>query len=580
MPGIIGTLLTNGSESVQTLGRARALLRHYDWYVDDELYADENLLCSKTHLGIAETLPAPARQDKLLLWIDGEFYNQNEVVKALKIKAVNASDLLLSAYRDGILARVLARLDGNFTSVLYDEAAGQLHFITDRFGLRPLYLWQEGDRFAWSSEQKGFLGFSAFSPKISSLAVRAFLDIGYLPGNLSWFEGVTLLDASTILTVRLQNRQVTKTRYWSWSDIRTQKIGLEDAAREYANLVRKAVDRCMSDAEKMSISLSGGMDSRSILASMPNLSKVNAFTFGTARCWDIQFSKRVCAVKKTPHQFFLLNNDNWLEGKTAAIWQSDGMVGMTHLHASPFLQSIAQAGKVSLSGGTGALGFKGYIASKYPHQRLTAALARKVYGPYADLIAVEDSFYDAPFADPVFFDSHVRKFTLNGAAYWSALATQRYPLMSNELMEFCFSLPEKYRRLSRLDRKAMLVAYPEYFAEIPWQFTGLPPGRSLLTTFFLQFKIRKIQYALGLLPQYPIGNYADWLREKPAIDFIATILKPKDSVYPDFVDMDFWKTFYLPHLHEKRNRTEKIGRAVTLECWLRGIFGKTPLPHA
>jgi len=72
-----------------------------------------------------------------------------------KYSSKTFSELLIDAYDNKQLEMVLSKIDGCFTAILYDKS--DLILISDRYGMKPLYLWNNQGNFAWVSEVKALL---------------------------------------------------------------------------------------------------------------------------------------------------------------------------------------------------------------------------------------------------------------------------------------------------------------------------------------------------------------------------------------------------------------------------------------
>ena len=53
----------------------------------------------------------------------------------------------------------------------------------------------------------------------------------------------------------------------------------------------------------------------------------------------------------------------------------------------------------------------------------------------------------------------------------------RKPFVANDIVEFVYSLPDRYRYRGRLYQTMLLGAFPEYYRHIPWANIGIPIGR-------------------------------------------------------------------------------------------------------
>lgn len=582
MPGIIGINKSVHNLNSVHLRAARDLLVYKDWYKKDTLFEDNQILCTRTHLGINGDLQSPTIVENIHCWVEGSFYNIAEIQQHFSLSANGSANILIEAFQKKILDQVLGKIDGYFTAVIYEKSKSRLFLITDRLGLKPLYCWDDGKNLAWSSELKGFLAFPPFQPNIQKNAIDCFLDLGYLLGDLTWFKDVRLINASTILEFDLKASKLVKEKcYWTWGKIKSLKISEAEAVENLANLIKAAVQKRNSNAKIVKgLSLSGGLDSRAILACLAQTEdSIATYTYGKKGCQDIQISKQLNELKKGDHFIFEMDENNWLEKRLEAVWKADGLGSMMHLHFSTFQQKIKSFCDLNWNGFLGEVALGGALI-KRKDQGIRETIEKqpnileKYFGKHAYLLNPKDSFFDIEKEDPFWIDVRSRRMVNVGSIEFGKVVEQLKPLADNDLLEFIFSLPDKLRMHSSLYIKALMKIERTFFENIPWQRTGLAPANLKQTKFIKRFKIRQIQDRLGWESDRHFSDYPNWIRTAKGKAFFGNLLQRKNAVYANFIEEDFEEKLLAPHLSGKRNYTEKIGRAATLEYWLRKVFSK------
>src|SRR5665648_996009 len=84
-------------------------------------------------------------------------------------------------------------------------------------------------------------------------------------------------------------------------------------ADELGRLLIHAVAERAQPEERVAVSLSGGLDSRAIVAATaPRDEALPAVTFGRPGCVDIAIARRVAALKGACHEVVSITSDNWL----------------------------------------------------------------------------------------------------------------------------------------------------------------------------------------------------------------------------------------------------------------------------
>lgn len=584
MPGLIGYSDKHRKHNDAMLLMMRGLLKYDDAMIDDALYVDEYICASRTHLGILNQGKQPfVVNDQLCIWLDGEFYNRTELKIKYQIPAENDCELLANIYTKIRSLNFLHDVDGYFSAVIYDRLLGVIYLITDRYGLKPLYWSCAGGNLIWSSELKGFLGHADFKIKIDTQAVSQFFDIGYLLENRTWFEGVELIPPASVLTFRIAEARVEISAYWSWSEIKsfTGTFREDDLAEELGNLFEQAVCACVKTDEKIGITLSGGLDSRAILAAVPSdIRPLHTFTFGQDGCDDITIAQKVSDIKGATHHVLCLGADNWLYPRVAGVWKTDGMLNILHMHGIEFCSDYKAHTDIIVSGFAGDL----VLGGSYLKQR--QYLDKRIDPEIAQAIMQAKSKIDLPFdyginkIDPYFLNNRVRRFTNTGLIYLGKLLETRQPFFSNPLIERIYSLPDELRYKSRIYNRLLLSHFPKYFKDIPYQKTGIPISYSGTAAKLITFtnrvakKLKREVMHMGFktkdLSQYT--DYAAWIRREPARSFFQTFLSNKNALYPEFIDRANILNCLQEHLQNNADHDNDLCLVLTFELWMQQVF--------
>ena len=576
MPGILGKIYSSSLPDPTELATARSLLKYYDWYIDSDIWTDGGFACTHTGTGILETEKYPVTQEGIFAWIDGESYNSNEIAAKLGFKTTSFADLLCTAWKQNRLEKVLSLIDGIFAAVLFDKNKQQSCLITDRYGSRPFYLWQRGLDIAWSSEVKGFFALNDFDKKIDAEAVPCLIQFGHLLGQQTWFKEVRLMPSASIIFVDIAKpSSFSEIRYWKWSNVPMQKASFEEAISETVNLLHRAVLKRMFTPKRLGLLLSGGMDSRTILACLPAGSKMPLLTFGAHQSDDVRLSQQVAKRKNMENHIFPLSQENWWAKRPIATWQTDGMVSSFHLHNTNSHSAMKKYADILFNGYCGDVNLGGLFIRNY-NSRVDGKYAQHYFHEWAGLTDYKDSYFDINHQTPFYLEAHIRHKSIYGGVNFSKTIEMRRPFIDNDLVDFIYGLPDEYRMNYRLYLHVVMRLSPELFGEIPWQKTGLPLKYTNLNQWFLKLKIKEIRNRLGIQrASFPIADYANWIRQPDAAKYFTGLLNPATALYPQFIKEDFIKKYLQPHLDRKGNFIEKIGRAATMEWWLQRVFTRS-----
>lgn len=434
-------------------------------------------------------------------------------------------------------------VNGSFSAVVYHPEAGKIRFITDPFGLKNLYV-RTGSFPAWSAEQKSFLRMPGQPPVFDADCLREFLEYGYPLRNRTWFQGVELLEPGALLTYDLKSGKWMMQRYFEVENQnpRSPDPSWDAAVAELGGLFRKAVSLRSSDNRRTGLTLSGGLDSRAILAALPKrISEPETVTFGKPGCTDAKLAKAVCAVRGTPNTFVPLGGQGWLEDRKTGVLLTDGQINILDLHGLESLPVIEAKMDICLNGflGDALLG-----------------------GSYLE----GEGF---PFLER--YLNRGRRFILQALHYGGTTLVYRLPFLDLPLLEYALSLPRSWLSRSRIYRAMLLREFPQYYRSIAWEKTGLPISASHVRERSLA-ALRRLGRLFGLRRK-GYTDYAAWLREGSAADFLRSYLESPNALLYNFMPVNTVTERMQRHFRGG-NETELLGRYLTAEIWLQFLHEK------
>lgn len=559
MPGIIGCLISSGTRS--EVQNARQTLKYASSYKDDPIFEDNYIICTRTHLNVIGEKNTPVEANGVFCWIEGEFYNITELKNTFGLVAETEGAILLEANERNLLKEVLNCIDGLFAAVIYHQKEARLSFITDRFGLKPLYIWKEKENVcSWSSELKGFLSFSGFTKIISKENILNFLQCDHYLENSTPFENVNLIGPSTILEINGKNREIIADRkYWSWSEIKPMDIPFDEAVPEFAKLLKEAVISRMKNTEQVCVSLSGGLDSRAILANAKLVNPhIKTVTFGIKNSYENDIVKRVVKAAQVENKLFPLSGTNWMNGRPEGIWKTDGMLNLIHMHASLHHKEISKIGLICLNGIGGGILLGGRML-----RQGSSSIIHDLYGDLTKYIDLKNPFFHLGGKECQYLlNNRLRRFTEQGILEQKYIE-YRQPFFHNGLITLLFSIPYEYRINSRLYNAALLETFPYLFDKIPYANTGFAISNKGKIRSKIYRKIKFLLYKYKLKQAYGITNYPKWISNSAPL--ISKILFSDKAIYKDYITDS---KFAMP----EPDNYILIGRLLTLEIFLQQVF--------
>ncbi|HMG83949.1 MAG TPA: asparagine synthase (glutamine-hydrolyzing), partial [Ferruginibacter sp.] len=211
--------------------------------------------------------------DKYTIVYNGEIYNYIELKEHLHKKGyvfTTRSDIevILAAY-DHWKENCMEHFDGMFAFAIWDEKEQTLFAARDRFGEKPFYYYADEVHFIFASEMKALWAVGV-PKKVDDKMLLNYITIGHLQNPAdkaqTFFEDIRSLPAAHYLQLSKTTGKFIIRRYW---DINTQAkitISESDAIEKLTSLLITSVKRRLRSDVDLGTSLSGGLDSSSILS--------------------------------------------------------------------------------------------------------------------------------------------------------------------------------------------------------------------------------------------------------------------------------------------------------------------------
>ncbi len=214
-----------------------------------------------------EQLPLVAEDGRYAVAFDGRIDNRRELAQALKIDAstlptVPDSAFLLAAYRKWG-KECADRVIGDFAFAIWDSTLQELFCVRDPLGVRMLHYYCNGKRFIAATEVAQIQ--KLVSTDLDTDSISMFLDVRSVPSDRTFLKGIKKLPGGCQMTVSAAGAKVAT--YWNPdpSDLLKLKDPGEYEER-FLELFKESVRARMRSVGPVAVSLSGGMDSSSVLA--------------------------------------------------------------------------------------------------------------------------------------------------------------------------------------------------------------------------------------------------------------------------------------------------------------------------
>ncbi|MBA3355855.1 MAG: asparagine synthase (glutamine-hydrolyzing) [Pyrinomonadaceae bacterium] len=368
--------------------------------------------------------------------LNGEIYNFRELGKRLedrghRLSTRSDSEIVAHAYEEWGPA-CLDHFQGMFAIAIYDRRLvskgdsprkenGTLFLARDRFGIKPLYYYQDEHRLLFASEVRTLLASGAVPRRLSRSALRSYLLFGSVSEPMTLVEGVLSLPPGHTMTLqlRLRTRLAEPRSYWNIarngmfksekgrhgegetrgrgdaenvaSNGHPSKSDSDSASHQVRDLLEQSVRRHLIADVPVGVFLSSGIDSTSLAAlASQEVSGVHTFTvaFPEKEFSEAAIARRTAQKFGTTHEELMLTSDEMLTRLSEAVGALDqpSIDGINTYFVS---WGARQAGlKVALSGLGGDEVFGGYNTfRRTPQYQRIASIGSRVPGALRSAMA-------------------------------------------------------------------------------------------------------------------------------------------------------------------------------------------------
>src|SRR6516165_1210048 len=312
MPGIAGIISDrlNPGDRAELDSMVRCML-HEDFYKSGTFISEQAGagVGWVSHPGsFPDCMPVWNEEKNVCLILTGEDYQDCSTIDRLRgdghqFPKQNAS-YLVHLYED-LGLKFLERMNGWFSGLIVDLRKEQAFLFNDRYGIgRICYHGHEG-KFYFSSEAKLLL---KVLPHLRCLDLKSLGEVfscGAVLQNRTLFSGISLLPGGSVWSFS-KSQPTRKGTYFEsrlWEEL--PALSEADYYEQLKETWKRVLPRYLPETERAGLSLTGGVDSRMILAWAPQPpGELPCYTFsGRYRdCNDVQLARQLAKHSHQPYQ--------------------------------------------------------------------------------------------------------------------------------------------------------------------------------------------------------------------------------------------------------------------------------------
>lgn len=604
MPGIFGLISDKPVQETRAIIASMASVMSYEPSYTLGTYQAESL---GIYIGWAilagsfsDGMPLWNEQKDICLFLSGEVFTDSEELARSKrarhtLNPAEAGHLVDLYEEHG--CEFFSRLNGSFAGLLLDTRQGKAFLFNDRYGLERIYFHENGSDFYYSSEAKALLKVLPATRRLDERSFAEFLSLNCVLQNRTLFAGISLVPGGSVWA--FSGKRVCKKHfYFSREAWESQPELTKEVYREkFRETWKRILPRYVRGHEKVALSLTGGIDSRMILAWLqPGAGALPCYTWDSMyhSCFDARLAHKIAKICQQPHhtiplrQSFFAEFPKWAE---KAVYVSDGCKNVTGAIDLYLQRSARSISPVRLTGvyGNELLRRKITFTPHVPRETLYEH----------DALRLVEAAHDSYRAE---VQGNLASFALFKQAPWHASGnfsiqraqlTFRTPYFDNDLVALAYQAPQQcqsvefflnfiaegnpaladlytdrgFARPPASIRKKFTRSWREFTFKAEYLFNdGMPQWFARINKRASLLHLERL-----FLGRHKVDHFRTWYQNELA-DYVKGILLDPKTLSRSYLNRRRLEVLVSDHLSGRANYTGEITRVLTLELLLRSLI--------
>lgn len=577
--------------------RMLAVLRHEAFYVTG-MWADESL---GVYVGwtaqkdsFSDGMPVKNGIGNVVLVFSGEEFSEPSTASRSKEHGHSlnpaGSSYVVHLYEED--PGFPAGLNGWFHGLIADRSRGTVTLFNDRYGMQRTYYHDSKEAFYFAAEAKAILAVCPETRRADPRGIGEFVACGRILDDRTLFEGIEILPGASAWVFRdglLENKR-TYFNPREWVD--KELLGTEEYYQEIKGVLSHILPRYFSGQQRIAMSLTGGLDSRIIMAlQRPPQRSLPCYSFGGMfrDCRDVLVARQVAEACGQSHQVISVGNEflsRFPYYAERTVYVTDGCAEVSH---SPDLYAHERAREIAPVRMTGNYG--GEVLRRVwffkPWEVLPGVFHRDL-APYFHQASQTYSVKKAPPLSEVIFHQ-MPSYVHGQLALAQSQLSLRSPYLDNELVRTVFRGPESAFGTNDLCFRLIMEGNPElrqipldreqgrrgllaacqrqtheflFKAEYAYD-TGMPQWLARLDHLLPDFHVERL-----FLGRHKWYHFRIWYRDVLAA-YVREMLLDKRTLSRPYLSSHNVEAMVSDHLKGYRNHTNEIHKVLSLELFHR-----------
>ncbi len=585
------------------------------------LYVNDNIGLAHRRLAILDpsdkgSQPMSSRSQKWTVIFNGCIYNFSELKKELRSKGhifISETDTeVICEGLDAYGTSFFERLNGMFAIAAWNNTEKELFLSRDRYGIKPLYYWFNGEIICFSSEIKSIIAHPDYNIDVDLNVLNEYFTFQNVFSFNTLFKDITMLPPANTVKIDTSTTFIKHKSWWDYDFTMTnENMSFKEAKNRTKQLFEQAVTRQMIADVPVGSYLSGGMDSGSITAVASEYAdRLSTFTCGfdmssvTER--EANFDERRDAELmanhfKTEHFEQVINAGDIKWSLPKLVYHLEDLrVGMSY--PNYYISRLASKFvKVCLQGTGGDELFGGYPWRYYkvfnslnqedffdqyyefwqrlvPDNQKEELFTQKVL----DNIDIDEPRkvfervfkfnkklkYDTPeqhINNSLYFEIKTflpALFLVGDKLSMAHGLEERFPFMDNDLVDFAMTVPVKHK-LGNLEKEIQKI--DENNEKKKSLYREFDDGKNVLRKSMEDFIPKEI---INRKKQGFSAPDESWYRGENA-DYVRELLLNEDTVSTKYISKNYIHKIVIEHIEKHINHRLLIWSFMNFEWWCR-----------
>lgn len=590
-------------------------------------WCHDSLSVIRIHHGIIDQEPQPIfnEENNLCIVMDGEVFDYETYKNELRqqghrFKTQSSAEFCLHFYEEKG-KESFKELNGSFFLLIYNLLSKELLLVCDRFSSRPIFYCYDKEKLVFGSHPQALFTISKIQKRLDKEAVFEFFTFQRILGERTFNPDIKVLPPANF--IQLKNSILSINQYWKMK-YKNEPNKEDYFVEKLADSIVKSVSRRTQGNYRYGILLSGGLDSRAVMAGDKGKKISVAYTLGDFFNNEAQTAKKISNIMGCKHIFLKRQPDHYFKIVEEAVKIGAGMYRFDHAHFLSFIEEIRNECNIVLHGHGLDYTFQGLYL---PHSHIQIfgkklslpVLAKLDKKNLHNLLLTRLSYSTFSFGVEKLFSSSIRsqylekineeickllnnrevygKNLYNGWDYFvlhslskhftflNFLCVREYLdertlIYDNDLYDLYLSMPPILRNNGRILRKAIKLLSDEV-ASIPNANTNLPIDMPVwfewmeknINLVSKKIRIRKEKHFEN--PIYTNGswpNMAELIRTNIQLkNLIWDTIHDPESLNPDIFDIKNSEKVFIDHIERKSNNTSLLFLLLTFGVWYKNL---------